>query len=627
VIVGGERLLAEPLQRWRRTVGPGVRLWNSYGPTETTVTATGAVLGGNTELTIGRPDSGVRVFVVDGAFQPQPVGTTGELIIGGGSVARGYLGRPRLTAERFAPDPWGGKVGARLYRSGDRVRRLADGRLDFQGRLDAQLKIRGFRVEPGEIEDALRHHSGVAEAVVVAFEEDAGDLRLVAHVVPAEPAAENTAENTTEIKAWRQFLTERLPAWAVPSHFVLHAELPRLTSGKIDRSTLARQRGAVAPVPEGDALTEVTATEQFLIDLWGQLLGVTVTGRDQDFFALGGHSLLATKLVARIRHLCGVELPLREIFEYRTLGALARRLEEREASREVATTGPPWIEIQPTGPRPPMFWVHPVGGTVFCYLELSKSLGSQQPFFAFQAPGVEPGEKPLASIEALATQYVDALIAEGFEAPLTLGGWSLGGVVAYEMARRLEKAGRPVERVILVDSHLPDRSAGMPGPAELLLGFARELRIPPEALAEVFAGGDVDIPQDSDDLGAAASATIERIFETARAAGALSPEFSRDDLHRLLAVYTAHVKALQTFVPRPYQGPVSLFLATHGASANAESANAESAGAWAALLGELEIHHLEGEHYTLLAEPRVRSLAEQIELSSTARTAQEIGTS
>ncbi len=316
VILGGERVLAEPLRRWRRAVGSRIRLWNSYGPTETTVTATGGPLAA--ELTIGRPDAGVRAHVVNNALWPVPIGVAGELAIGGEGVARGYRHRPALTAARFVPDPWDVSAGARQYRTGDRVRYLPEGRLDFRGRLDAQLKIRGFRVEPGEIENELRRHPGVAEAAVVAYEESPGNLRLVAHVVPSTIA---------EVELWRRFLGERLPDWSVPSGFSIHAELPRLTSGKIDRAALARWRPSSKPPQERRNPTEKTPVEELLADLWNQLLSVEVDDREQDFFTLGGHSLLAIQMVARIRHVYGVELPLRDIFEYRTLAALGARIE------------------------------------------------------------------------------------------------------------------------------------------------------------------------------------------------------------------------------------------------------------------------------------------------------------
>jgi len=312
---GGDRLQRRPAR------GLGFELVNLYGPTEITVMAT----AGRVEAepgpeasgapSIGRAIAGVAVYLVDGELSLVPVGVRGEMLLGGASVARGYLGRPDLTAGSFLPDPFSGQPGARLYRTGDAARRLPDGRLDFMGRLDHQVKIRGVRIEPGEIEAALARHPGVREQAVVSAVDAGGQRRLVACVV---------GEGTTASEL-RAFLRGSLPEPMVPSSWVFLEELPLTSHGKVDYRALARvvpDAGAASP----DGRAPRTPVEEILAGIWAEVLRRDDVGADDDFFALGGHSLLATRVLARIRESFRVELPLRVLFENPTLEGLAARI-------------------------------------------------------------------------------------------------------------------------------------------------------------------------------------------------------------------------------------------------------------------------------------------------------------
>jgi amino acid adenylation domain-containing protein len=337
VVCGGEALPRDLVRRFHARL-PGTRLFNVYGPTEAAVDVTARSCAPDADeghVPIGRPMANVRVYLLDAAGEPVPAGVAGELYVGGVQVARGYLGRPRLTAERFVPDPFGPEAGARLYRTGDLARWLPDGSIDFLGRGDAQVKIRGFRIELGEIEARLAEHPGVREAVVVARADAAGDRRLVAYFV-GDAAAE----------ALRAHLAAALPEHMVPSAYVALERMPRTPGGKLDRRAL--------PAPEGDAFARqryeppATDTELALAELWSGVLGVERVGRWDHFFELGGHSLRAVQVISRVRQVLGAEVALGELFERPVLADFARGLED------AARSNLPAIEPADRGGRLPL---------------------------------------------------------------------------------------------------------------------------------------------------------------------------------------------------------------------------------------------------------------------------------
>jgi acyl-coenzyme A synthetase/AMP-(fatty) acid ligase len=329
LVIGGESLSRETAARWRELT-PSSILVNEYGPTETVVgccaydmppALPSGELAGRGSVPIGRPIGNTRLYVLDEKLRLVPVGVPGELYVGGHGVARGYLGQPGHTAERFVPDPFVDRPGQRLYRTGDRVRHLPSGDLEYLGRTDDQVKIRGYRVEPAEIESTLTRHPRVGNAAVIAREDTPGDRHLVAYIV-AEPAPEESE--------LRRFLEDRLPAYMLPASLVTLERLPLTVGGKVDRAALAAlDPPRRAPVP--GTVAPRTPLEHTLAQIWSMILGLDGVGVHEDFFELGGHSLLATQVVSRVRRVFQLDLSLRTLFEERTIARFAEVIQQRIA--------------------------------------------------------------------------------------------------------------------------------------------------------------------------------------------------------------------------------------------------------------------------------------------------------
>ena len=338
VIVGGEKALPERLASWWRYVDHSVQLKNGYGPTEGTIVATFCDVEKNDDVargvSIGRAIANAQVYVLDQNEQPVPIGVPGELYVGGAGVARGYLNLPALTAERFVPHPFSSVPGARLFRTGDQVCHSGDGNLKFRGRLDNQTKIRGFRVEPGEIETLLRQLEQVRDAVVIVKTDDDGEKRLLAYVVPKDDSSLSTSE-------LRSFVAEHLPQYMIPSAFMILDKLPLKTNRKVDLKALPDPQSYHFETGKNYEAPRTTV-EEVMCDIWAEVLRLDQVGINDNFFELGGHSLLAGRVTAHVREKLGVELPMRSLFEAPTINLLAQRLEQlkRTAEQEIVTSMP-----------------------------------------------------------------------------------------------------------------------------------------------------------------------------------------------------------------------------------------------------------------------------------------------
>ena len=431
ILCGGE---AMPQELADRLVAVGSRAWNVYGPTESTIWSTACQLVSNRPVNIGRPIANTQIYVLDSQRQLTPIGTPGDLFIGGESVARGYRNRPELTAERFATDPFSARPAARFYKTGDRAKWCPDGSLDFLGRADFQVKIRGFRIELAEIETALRAQPEVREVAVRVREDTPGDRRLVAYLVAHSKAK-------LDVATLRMRLGRTLPDYMLPNAFVWLDKLPLTPNGKLDHKALPAPETAVDGTPgEPDQPTNLLELE--LLRLWRRLFHREDIGRHDNFFELGGHSLLAARLTTEIDKLLGCKLPIAALFQSPTVESLTRRLTGENWA-------PPWrslVPLQPLGAKPPFFLVHGWGGDVFVFLGLAQHLAPDQPAYGLQAVGLDGSSPRHATVETMAAHYVQEIRSFQPEGPYYLGGYSMGGLVAFEMAQQLHRM-RPVNPI------------------------------------------------------------------------------------------------------------------------------------------------------------------------------------
>ncbi|MFE5791318.1 amino acid adenylation domain-containing protein [Streptomyces sp. NPDC056503] len=441
VMQGGEPLHLTDQVRDFHKQRPHITLHNHYGPSETHV-ITGLPLPAERDdwpavAPIGRPIWNCRTYVLDASLRPVPVGVTGELYLAGAGVARGYLGRPGLTAQRFVADPYG-PPGSRMYRSGDLVRWNRRGELVFAGRADDQVKIRGIRVELGEINAVLGEHPHVAKAAAAVREDVPGDKRIVAYVVPAAPHRPDPAE-------LRAHAARFLPAAMVPAAFVTLPDLPLNSNGKLHRQAL--------PAPDYAALTTGrpprTPREATLCRLFAEVLGVERVGADDGFFDLGGHSLLATRLIGRVRAELGGEITIRTLFEAPTAAALATRLDGADPDRALA----PLLPLRATGDAAPLFCVHPAAGISWVYSGLLRLLPADRPVYGLQARGLTDPERAPEEVGRLVDDYLALVRSVRPHGPYHLLGWSFGGIVAHALAVRLQEEGEEVALLSMMDSY------------------------------------------------------------------------------------------------------------------------------------------------------------------------------
>jgi amino acid adenylation domain-containing protein len=438
-LCGGEALSRELANA---IVHTGAELWNLYGPTETTIwSAISRVERREEPPFLGHPIANTQFYVLDGFLKPSPLGVPGELFIAGDGLARGYHANRELTDEKFIPDPFGPRPDGRMYKTGDLVRRLADGSLEFLGRLDDQVKLRGYRIELGDIESHLDTYPSIKQSVAIVREDIPGHKRLVAYYVP---------EGTSRIDPddLSRHLQGALPSYMVPSIFVPMDQFPLTPNGKVNRKSL--------PKPETDDVAAQPAyvaprndTEADLVRMWERLLDIRPISVNASFFDLGGDSLTAARFFADLERRRGRAIPLSTLFESPTIESLARVL-------DAGGSGITWsslVPVQAAGTRPPLFLVHGAEGNILLYKELASSLGRDQPVYGLQAQGLDGQSDPLDSIEGMASRYLQEIIRACPEGPYLLGGYCMGGAVALEIAQRLLRTGKQVRLVAMIETY------------------------------------------------------------------------------------------------------------------------------------------------------------------------------
>jgi amino acid adenylation domain-containing protein len=575
-----------------RTIAPNARVVSLGGATEASIWSihhpVDRVDPDWPSIPYGRPLAGQSWHVLDERGQDAPVWVPGHLYIGGVGVALGYLGDPEKTAAAFVAHP---RTGERLYRTGDLGRYLPDGEIEFLGRADFQVKIQGFRVEPGEVEHALAEHPDVVRAAVVARRSGSGSGRqLTGFVVGSASGPE------PEPDALRAFLAGRLPAYLVPSHLVVLDELPLTGNGKVDRAALERLEPASAGASAGPVAPR-TPTERVLAEIWAEVLETDGVGVHDDFFDLGGQSFAALKAGSLVLDRLGRRVPLGTLLECRTVAALAAWLDEPGHGWS------PLATLKAEGAGAPCYFVHPAGGNVLCYRGLAERL--DRPFHAFQAPGPAAGREVLDDVEALAALYADALLETDPQGPYILGGWSSGAVIAFAMARVLQDRGCPAAAVVVVDAPAPV-AARQIDDIELVLWFLEDLDL----------GFDVSAvtPAACKELAAApGTLRLGAALELLRAQGIDDRDLDPDGLAATFAVFSGIVQGCNNYRGRRIDADLTVVRAdTPVVSEFADHPAGDAADwGWAALTtGSVAATVVPGTHHTLLAaEPSLAAIA------------------
>ncbi len=534
-------------------------------------------------IPIGHSVSNYKTYFFDKWLGVCPIGVPGELCIGGPSLAQGYLGKPALTAQTFVPDPASIFPGDRVYRSGDMGCYSANGDIVFMGRLDRQVKIRGFRIEPGEIEVALVSHVSVRQAHIV-VRNDRLDAYVEVGQSPAEPVDSGIL---------MKHIRGRLPDFMIPAAIVVMEAFPLTPNRKIDVANLPDPEHVVA----SDFEAPRDPLEMQLALAFAEVLNLERVGLNENFFELGGHSLMILSLVSAIRERLDIELPVPLLFQSNTVAALAAIIREHGGGHDMG----PLVDIKITGSKNPLFLVHAVGGEALGYAGLGQQLDPDRPLFGFEARGLQGDEEPIEDLEDIAAFYVEAMREEQPEGPYLLGGWSLGGVIALEMARQLKSQGQSISLLVMLDTWLSvcNRECS---DVDLLLGFLQDrVQLSGANLEEVYKTIMRDKPQDH--LGFI-EAQIEKY-------GLEMSEFELSRLKRLYQTSSANTRAAAKYTPQPYDGPILLFQETDHHRQN--PSDPRSGTRWLKIAPQIQIHDTPGSHYSMLSHPpHLKELAESL---------------
>ncbi|MEA5567017.1 amino acid adenylation domain-containing protein [Anabaena sp. UHCC 0399] len=595
VICSGEALPLDLQNRFFERLD--CELHNLYGPTEAAIDVTFWQCQKHSNLKtvpIGRPIANTQIYILDEHLQPVDFGAIAELYIGGVGVARGYLNRPELTEKKFIPNPFkDSKIASKyLYKTGDLARYLPDGNIEYLGRIDYQVKIRGYRIEIGEIENVLSLHPQVREAVIIARTDNTAEKQLIAYIT-------YNSEKPT-LNSLRYFLKSKLPDFMIPAAFVMLETLPLTPSGKVDRKALPQPD--ISHFSENnDFAAPRNQVEAQLVKIWSEILNLPQIGVKDNFFALGGDSLKALHLISRIEQHFSKEIPLATLLTNPLITDLAIVIQD--SNNQIRHS--PLVPIQPQGKKQPFFCIHPAGGHVLCYFKLAHYIGNEQPCYGLQAQGFYGEEEPLTRIEDMASLYVKTIREFQPQGPYQVGGWSFGGVVAYEVAQQLKRQGQEVSLLAILDSYVPillDKQK--PIDDVYLVGV----------LSRVFGGmfGQDNLVTLDEIQDLSLEAKINYIIDKARQAKIFPPGVERQNNRRILDVLVGTLKATYAYKRQPYPGKVTVFRARekHIMAADPTLVWVELFSVMAA--DEINIIDVPGNHYSFVLEPHVPVLAQRL---------------
>ncbi len=568
-----------------RPAAPGAEIWSLGGATEASIWSVLYPIGDVDpewrSVPYGHAMDHQSIHVLDADLAMCPPWVPGDLYIGGIGVALGYLGDEAKTAASFIRHP---TTGERLYRTGDMGRYLADGEIEFLGRKDFQVKIQGYRVECAEVEAALLAIPEVAAAVVVAVTDSAGTRHLAGYVVP------KTAGTQVEPAGLRERLRAVLPAYMVPTYIVSLDSLPLSDNGKVVRSALPAPDFGVRETAKRSSAPPRDALEQAVAELWRETLGTSGVGREDDFFALGGSSFAGMRLMAKLEQRFKRRFSFATLVSHPTVAGIADLLRGDGDEHADAILTP----IRQGGEGPALFCVHPIGGNVMCYVGLAQALGSTRPVYGLRAPGLTSAtQAPLDSIADMAVRYIREIRAVQPDGPYHLIGWSLGGLVVQEMARRLEAEGETPGLAAMIDSAVPDAPAAA-GPAERFAGFVNDLA----AVARLPLRGE---KQELEPLSA-----DERIVWLTERLEQNGVPTDTAAMKAVYAVFSAGSRALDNHTPRALGGRLLLFAAARRPDAR------NMQDEWKAIAPGIEIVEMDADHYSIMQSPRIEDIASTV---------------
>ncbi|MGB3637515.1 MAG: amino acid adenylation domain-containing protein, partial [Rivularia sp. (in: cyanobacteria)] len=588
VLIGGEAIAPS---LWETlTQAKSINFYNLYGPTECTVDATLCNLRISDNPIIGRPIGNTQIYILDSHLQPVPIGVPGEIYIGGNGLARGYLNREQLTAEKFIQNPFSNSKSERLYKTGDLASYLADGNIKYLGRIDHQVKVRGFRIELGEIEAVLIEHPSVRQSIVIVREDNLGDKSLVAYLVLSSAIAPSISE-------LRQFLKHKLPEYMIPNAFVMLDALPLTPNGKVNRKALP------APLINANSDNFVAprnVLEQQLVQIWSDVLKVEKIGIKDNFFELGGHSLLAVHLLTQIQQKLNKDLSLNALFRGATIEELASII--RTDTDAVSSSWNPLVPLQPKGSKQPFFCVPGLGVTAFNLYHLAR-IDTERPFYALQARGMDGKQPPHSQVKEMAKDYIQAIQTVQDKGPYLLGGHSLGGKVAFEMAQQLQQQGHQVGMLIIFDTTAPfynrlPKSTDDEDDTSLLCNLA--------FMFERLSGKNLSISH-AKLKSLNSEEKLNYFLDRLKMNNLFSPDAQLSQIRGLLQVTKTHSQI--NYQPQTsHRIQIAIFRAME------EQSCSDPTMGWKPFSTKLATYDTPGDHITMLTEPHVQVLAQQLGL-------------